>query len=99
MQHAQLDIEAEADRIGTSIGSGIGGLNTLYVAHEHIFAKGIDRFSPFWVPALIPNMGAAYVSIELGTRGPLVGVVHGLRGELDGGRRRRHVHPPRAWPT
>jgi 3-oxoacyl-[acyl-carrier-protein] synthase II len=72
VQQAQLDIEAEADRIGTSIGSGIGGLNTLYVAHEHIFEKGIDRFSPFWVPALIPNMGAAYVSIELGTRGPLV---------------------------
>ena len=55
-----------------SIGSGIGGLNTLFTAHEHLFAKGIDRFSPFWVPALIPNMGAAYVSIELGTRGPLV---------------------------
>jgi 3-oxoacyl-[acyl-carrier-protein] synthase II len=72
VQDAQLDIEAEADRIGTSIGSGIGGLNTLYVAHQHIFEKGIDRFSPFWVPALIPNMGAAYVSIELGTRGPLV---------------------------
>jgi len=72
VQQAQLDIEAEADRIGTSIGSGIGGLNTLYVAHQHIFEKGIDRFSPFWVPALIPNMGAAYVSIELGTRGPLV---------------------------
>src|SRR3954451_1446064 len=71
VQHAGLDIEAEADRIGTSIGSGIGGLNTLYVAHQHIFEKGIDRFSPFWVPALIPNMGAAYVSIELGTRGPL----------------------------
>src|SRR4051794_4308578 len=71
VQHAALDIEPEADRIGTSIGSGIGGLNTLYVAHQHIFEKGIDRFSPFWVPALIPNMGAAYVSIELGTRGPL----------------------------
>ncbi len=70
--HARLEIAPEADRIGTSIGSGIGGLNTLYTAHEHLFAKGIDRFSPFWVPALIPNMGAAYVSIELGTRGPLV---------------------------
>jgi len=70
--HARLEIAPEADRIGTSIGSGIGGLNTLFVAHEHLFAKGIDRFSPFWVPALIPNMGSAYVSIELGTRGPLV---------------------------
>ena len=72
VEHARLDIAPEADRIGTSIGSGIGGLNTLYAAHEHLFSKGVDRFSPFWVPALIPNMGAAYVSIELGTRGPLV---------------------------
>jgi 3-oxoacyl-[acyl-carrier-protein] synthase II len=72
VSNARLDIAPEAERIGTSIGSGIGGLNTLYTAHEHLFAKGIDRFSPFWVPALIPNMGAAYVSIELGTRGPLV---------------------------
>jgi 3-oxoacyl-[acyl-carrier-protein] synthase II len=70
---AKLEIAAEADRIGASIGSGIGGLETLYTAHEHIFTKHtLDRFSPFWVPALIPNMGAAFVSIELGTRGPLV---------------------------
>ncbi len=72
VEMARLDIAAEPDRIGTSIGSGIGGLNTLYDAHQHLFSRGIDRFSPFWVPALIPNMGAAFVSIELGTRGPLV---------------------------
>ena len=52
--------------------TGIGGLNTLYAAHKHLFERGIDRFSPFWVPSLIPNMGAAYVSMELGTRGPLI---------------------------
>ena len=69
---ARLEIEPEADRIGASIGSGIGGLNTLQDAHRHLFSRGIDRFSPFWVPSLIANMGAAYVSIELGTRGPLV---------------------------
>jgi 3-oxoacyl-[acyl-carrier-protein] synthase II len=67
-----LVIEPEAERIGASVGSGIGGLNTLFAAHKHLFERGIDRFSPFWVPALIPNMGAAYVSMELGTRGPLI---------------------------
>ena len=36
---AQLEIAPEADRIGASIGSGIGGLDTLYTAHEHIFTK------------------------------------------------------------
>lgn len=71
--HARIAIEPEAERIGVSIGSGIGGLSTLFVAHQHIFEKGtVDRFSPFWVPALIPNMGAATVSIELGARGPVL---------------------------
>lgn len=69
--HARLEIEPEADRIGASIATGIGGLDTLMTAHRHLFDKGIERFSPFWVPALIPNMGAAFVSMELGTRGPL----------------------------
>ncbi len=69
--HARLEIEPEADRIGASIATGIGGLDTLLTAHKHLFEKGIERFSPFWVPALIPNMGAAFVSMELGTRGPL----------------------------
>jgi 3-oxoacyl-[acyl-carrier-protein] synthase II len=72
VEQAQLDIAPEADRIGASIGSGIGGLNTLQEAHRHLFTRGVDRFSPFWVPALIPNMAAAFVSMELGTRGPLV---------------------------
>ncbi len=69
---SRLEIAPEAERIGASIGSGIGGLNTLYDAHKHLFSRGLDRFSPFWVPSLIPNMGAAFVSMELGTRGPLV---------------------------
>ncbi len=66
-----IDVAAEPERTGVAFGSGIGGLDTLFAAHEHLFAKGIDRFSPFWVPALIPNMGAAYVSLELGARGPV----------------------------
>jgi 3-oxoacyl-[acyl-carrier-protein] synthase II len=69
--HAGLEIEPEAERIGAAIATGIGGLDTLLTAHAHLFQKGIERFSPFWVPALIPNMAAAFVSMELGTRGPL----------------------------
>jgi hypothetical protein len=41
------------------------------LAHQHYLEKGIERFSPFWTPAIIPNMGAGYVSMEFGTRGPL----------------------------
>ena len=68
---ADLDIAADAARIGCSIGTGIGGLKTQEVAHEKLFEAGPDRLSPFWVTALIANMGAAEVSMALGTRGPL----------------------------
>jgi len=66
-----LDIAAEPDRVGTSIASGIGGMDVQLLAHQHYLEKGIERFSPFWTPAIIPNMGAGYVSMEFGTRGPL----------------------------
>ena len=66
-----LDIRAEGDRVGTSIASGIGGMDMQLAAHEHYLDRGIGRFSPFWTPGIIPNMGAGYVSMEFGTRGPL----------------------------
>jgi 3-oxoacyl-[acyl-carrier-protein] synthase II len=66
-----LDIAAEADRVGASIASGIGGMDVQLIAHQHFLEKGFERFSPFWTPAIIPNMAAGYVSMEFGTRGPL----------------------------
>jgi 3-oxoacyl-[acyl-carrier-protein] synthase II len=68
---AGLDIAADAHRIGCSVGTGIGGLKTEEVAHQKLFEEGPTRLSPFWVTALIPNMGAAEISMALGTRGPL----------------------------
>ena len=58
------------ERTGTAVATGIGGLQTLDLAHEHLFSKGIDRMSPLWITMLIPNMGAAMVSMEYGFRGP-----------------------------
>lgn len=66
-----LDIRAEGDRVGASIASGIGGMDMQLLAHRHYLESGIERFSPFWTPGIIPNMGAGYVSMEFGTRGPL----------------------------
>ena len=71
VESSGLDIRAEGDRVGASIGSGIGGMDMQLMAHEHYLTKGIDRFSPFWTPGIIPNMAAGYVSMEFGTRGPL----------------------------
>ena len=71
VEDAGIDIRADAERIGCSIGTGIGGLKTEEVAHRKLFEAGPDRLNPFWVTALIPNMGAAEISMALGTRGPL----------------------------
>lgn len=68
---AKLDIAADPERIGCSIGTGIGGLATEEVAHRKLFEAGPDRLNPYWVTALIANMGAAEVSMGLGTKGPL----------------------------
>jgi 3-oxoacyl-[acyl-carrier-protein] synthase II len=66
-----LDIASEADRIGASIATGIGGLKAFQDCYDTLIERGADRVNPFSIPAIIPNMGAGWVSMELGTRGPL----------------------------
>jgi 3-oxoacyl-[acyl-carrier-protein] synthase II len=51
--------------------SGVGGLQTLHVETDKLLHQGPDRTNPLLVPMMIPNMGAAHVSLELGTKGPL----------------------------
>jgi 3-oxoacyl-[acyl-carrier-protein] synthase II len=68
---AGLDIAADAARIGASIATGIGGLQSFQDCHTQLRERGPDRVNPFSIPAIIPNLGAGWVSIELGTRGPL----------------------------
>jgi 3-oxoacyl-[acyl-carrier-protein] synthase II len=66
-----LDIAAESDRIGASVATGIGGLQSFQDCHTQLRERGPDRVNPFSIPAIIPNLGAGWLSIELGTRGPL----------------------------
>ncbi|MBA2567754.1 MAG: beta-ketoacyl-ACP synthase II [Actinobacteria bacterium] len=66
-----LDVEPEAERIGASIATGIGGLQAFQDCYLQLLERGPDRVNPFSIPQIIPNMGAAWVSMELGTRGPL----------------------------
>jgi 3-oxoacyl-[acyl-carrier-protein] synthase II len=68
---AGLDIEAEADRIGAAIATGIGGLKAFQDCYDTLLERGPDRVNPFSIPQIIPNMGAGWVSMYLGTRGPL----------------------------
>ena len=67
---AGIDVDAEAERVGALIGSGVGGLLTFQEQFRVLFQKGPDRLSPLFIPMMIPNMAAAQVSLELGTRGP-----------------------------
>jgi len=66
-----IDIAAAPDRIGASVATGIGGLKAFQECHDTLRQRGPDRVNPFSIPAIIPNMGAAWVSMELGTKGPL----------------------------
>jgi 3-oxoacyl-[acyl-carrier-protein] synthase II len=66
-----LEIAAESDRIGAAIATGIGGLKAFQDCHSELLERGPDRVNPFSIPEIIPNMGAAWVSMQLGTQGPL----------------------------
>src|SRR5437763_11584119 len=70
-EDAGLDIKPEADRIGASIATGIGGIQSFQECYDTLIHRGPDRVSPFAIPSIIPNLGAGWVSIMLGTRGPL----------------------------
>ncbi|HEY3551994.1 MAG TPA: beta-ketoacyl-ACP synthase II [Gaiellaceae bacterium] len=67
-----LEVEKEADRVGAAIATGIGGLQSFQDCYDQLLERGPDRVNPFSIPAIIPNLGAGWVSIELGTRGPLL---------------------------
>ncbi len=67
-----IDIAREPDRVGASIATGIGGLKAFQDCYDTLITRGADRVNPFSIPAIIPNMGAGWVSMELGTKGPLM---------------------------
>jgi 3-oxoacyl-[acyl-carrier-protein] synthase II len=66
-----IEVAKEASRIGASIATGIGGLRAFQDCYDTLRDRGPDRVNPFSITAIIPNMGAGWVSMELGTRGPL----------------------------
>jgi 3-oxoacyl-[acyl-carrier-protein] synthase II len=74
--HANLHItEENANDIGVLMGSGIGGIETLTEAVLVIRDKGPDRVSPFTIPALLTDLAAGQVSIQMGMKGPNFAVV------------------------
>ncbi|HZO88835.1 MAG TPA: beta-ketoacyl-ACP synthase II [Chthonomonadaceae bacterium] len=62
--------DANRDRVGVYIGSGIGGLASIEEQHKVLLERGPGRISPFLIPGIICDMGAGMVSILTGARGP-----------------------------
>ena len=63
------------ERTGVMIGSGIGGLQTVYETSQTLSEKGPRRVSPFSVPAMLINLASGHVSIKYGFKGPNHSVV------------------------
>lgn len=76
IEDASLDVDAlDQDRFGVCIGSGIGGLETLENQYKVMIEKGPGRISPFFIPMMISNIGAGYISMTFNAKGPNMTVV------------------------
>ena len=70
-----LNLEVEdLNRIGVSIGSGIGGLRTIEENKLLLDTKGPKKISPFFVPGAISNMVSGYASLRFGFKGPNISI-------------------------
>jgi len=67
--------EANAERIGINIGSGIGGLPLIEETHQLVAESGPRKISPFFIPGSIINMISGNLSIQFGIKGPNLAVV------------------------
>jgi 3-oxoacyl-[acyl-carrier-protein] synthase II len=67
--------EANAERIGINIGSGIGGLPLIEETHQLVTESGPRKISPFFIPGSIINMISGNLSIQFGIKGPNLAVV------------------------
>jgi 3-oxoacyl-[acyl-carrier-protein] synthase II len=67
--------EANADRIGVLIGSGIGGITGIENSYQAYLDGGPRKISPFFVPSSIINMVSGNLSIMFGLKGPNYSIV------------------------
>ncbi len=66
-----LDFSKEApERLGTSVGVGLGGLLVIQSEHKEVLEKGPRRISPFFIPMVISNLAAGHISMKYGLKGP-----------------------------
>jgi 3-oxoacyl-[acyl-carrier-protein] synthase II len=68
---ADAGLSGDSDRLGAIVASGAGGGATREAQLAVMRDRGPDRVSPLAIPATVPNMAAAQVSMTLGARGPV----------------------------
>lgn len=68
-EDAHLEL-ADPERAGVIFATGVGGISTMIEQLGVLTNRGADRVSPFFIPMLMPNAGAAAVSLRFGLRGP-----------------------------
>ncbi len=68
---ARLEIDGRGDRVGVSIGTGMGGIPLLMTAYDALLREGVQAISPYAMPGFLPNMAAGWVSMRTGARGPI----------------------------
>jgi len=71
VKDARLDFSAlDPDRVGSIVGSGMGGVSTWETQHAAFVEKGPRRVSPLLIPMMIPDMACGQIAITYGLRGP-----------------------------
>ena len=71
LDQGRYDIDpATSDRVGVIIGTAMGGLETFEEGYKTLQERGPGRVSPFFIPMMLADMAAGFVSIQIGARGP-----------------------------
>jgi 3-oxoacyl-[acyl-carrier-protein] synthase II len=69
------ELPYDPDRIGSVIGSGIGGIGTIESNHDTLQTRGAGQVSPLAVPLMMGNAGSAALSLRYDLQGPVFGVM------------------------
>jgi 3-oxoacyl-[acyl-carrier-protein] synthase II len=71
LKNSGLDLTQEnGERMGSSVGVGLGGLLEIQAEHKTVLEKGPRRISPFFIPMVISNLAAGHISMKYGLKGP-----------------------------
>ncbi len=73
MQDSGLEVSDDlAERVGTLVGAGLGGLETLEKNRDILTTKGPRRISPYFIPAIISNLAPGQISMRHNAKGPCI---------------------------